>query len=117
MMINANHKRMVNDLVKDPREIDMSIGDRHVMHMGLGVAGEAGEVVDYLKKCIVNGRELDPQKVLDECGDVLFYMQGLLMNFDYDIEDAMNYNVRKLRKRYPEGYSDKASQERADENG
>lgn len=114
-MINE-HLEMVARLCKDPEDIDLTDSDVHKMHMCMGLAGEAGEVVDYIKKCVVNGHDMDREKILDECGDVMFYIAGLLAEEGYTISDALKYNTDKLNRRYPDGYSDKASQERADEN-
>ena len=91
---------------------DDSIG--RVVHAAVGVAGEGGELLDAAKKAWIYGAELDTDNILEECGDCLFYLVALLHECGFDLEDAMKYNLLKLAKRYPEGYTDEAAITRAD---
>lgn len=84
------------------------------LHMAVGVAGEAGELLDAVKKAWVYGKELDVANVKEEAGDALFYIQGLCNLYGWTLEQLIADNVAKLEKRYPSGYTDKAAQERAD---
>jgi NTP pyrophosphatase (non-canonical NTP hydrolase) len=91
--------------------------DDHVgklVHAAMGVAGEGGELLDAVKKHWVYGKELDRENILEECGDAMFYIAVLLKHCGYTLEQAMQHNMAKLNKRYPEGYSDIAAQTRAD---
>lgn len=45
--------------------------------LALGLAGEAGEVADYLKKVVGHGHALDRETLRDELGDCLWYLDGL----------------------------------------
>ena len=85
-----------------------------MVHAVMGVSGEAGELVDAIKKHWIYGKELDSENVLEECGDLLFYMDRILDLCGYTIEDAMQANFEKLRIRYPQGYTDYAARDRAD---
>lgn len=92
-----------------------------LIHMTLGVAGEAGELVDAIKKHWVYGKPLDVGNVVEELGDLLFYIQGVLnivtsqgVLAPKTLEDLMVANMNKLSKRYPTGYSDQAAIARAD---
>lgn len=79
--------------------------DRALANMCMGLAGEAGEVVDLLKKHLFHGHPLDKEKVREEVGDVLFYLAGLCTILGIPLSTAGESNVRKLEKRYPEGFS------------
>jgi NTP pyrophosphatase (non-canonical NTP hydrolase) len=57
---------------------------------------------------------LDRENILEEAGDALFYLQALLTELGWTLDDAMEANVRKLKRRYPNGYTDQAANERAD---
>lgn len=70
----------------------------------LGLMGEAGEVCDEIKKALFHGKELDREALLKEIGDVLWYVDRLLLWLGYTVEDAMVANVAKLRARYPNGW-------------
>lgn len=78
----------------------------------LGISGEAGEVTDYIKKVLFHGHELDRDKLAKELGDVLWYVALLSEAIGINMETIAETNVEKLRKRYPEGFSNMASLER-----
>ncbi len=84
------------------------------LHAVVGISGEAGELIDTIKKTWIYGKPLDMGNIIEECGDVLFYVAALLNQYDLKMSDAINANYAKLAKRYPEGFSEKAAQERAD---
>lgn len=75
----------------------------------MGLAGEAGEVVDLLKKFVGHGHALDTGKLLKELGDVLWYVSALATQFDLSLRDIAVENILKLRARYPQGFSSEAS--------
>lgn len=52
--------------------------EEHVMHMALGIAGEMGEIIDALKKHHIYGKALDQANIIEEVGDVAYYVAGLL---------------------------------------
>ena len=83
----------------------------------LGLTGEAGEVADEVKKFLYQGREWDPEKIIEELGDVLWYVALMADLMDVPLDFVMEYNIDKLRKRYPDGFSFEASEERADVHG
>lgn len=70
----------------------------------LGLAGEAGEVADYLKKVIGHGREFDRDKLVDELGDVLWYVSQLAHIHGITMSEIMFANRKKLTGRYPDGF-------------
>lgn len=69
-----------------------------------GLAGEAGEVCDEIKKFLWHDKPLDRAKIERECGDVLWYLDRILMWIGCTIESAMQANVDKLAERYPDGW-------------
>lgn len=91
----------------------------HVWHMATGISGEAGELLDAVKKFAVYEKDLDLVNVIEELGDLEFYMQGLRDGLGISREEVLQFNVRKLSKRYASGaYTDSEAQARADkENG
>lgn len=89
-------------------------GESGMCMASLGLAGEVGEVVDHIKKHIFHGHSLDPEKVKDELGDVLWYIAAMCNNFDFTLADVAAFNNAKLKARYPEGFSKKASRNRVE---
>lgn len=111
------HDEMVKALVKDgatiAREIDAN--DAHLMHMAIGVSGEAGELLDAIKKRVIYRKELDRENVMEELGDIEFYLEGLRQGLGITREQCLVANILKLGKRYVGlKYSDQAAQERKD---
>jgi NTP pyrophosphatase (non-canonical NTP hydrolase) len=82
--------------------------------LALGIAGEAGEVADIVKKVAGHGHTLDRDKLLSEIGDCLWYCSALCQALGFRLEDAAYQNSVKLRKRYPLGFSTEASLKRVD---
>lgn len=79
---------------------------------GLGIAGEAGEVADLLKKHTGHGHELPRSKVEKELGDVLWYTARIADLFGLTLADVAHANRVKLEARYPNGFSHEASRNR-----
>ena len=86
-------------------------------NMCMGLAGESGEVIDLLKKHVWQGKELDINDLIEEIGDVLWYVANLCNVNNITMEECMLTNVNKLRKRYPNGFSVKDANERKDKVG
>ena len=80
----------------------------------LGLAGEAGEVADTVKKAVFHQHGLERDELIKELGDVLWYVAALCSKLDTPLSEVMERNIAKLKKRYPEGYSADASKARAD---
>ena len=85
-------------------------------NMCMGLSGETGETVDIFKKHIYQGKDLDINDVIEEIGDILWYIANLCNVNKITMKECMESNVEKLRKRYPNGFSIKDALERADKN-
>lgn len=82
----------------------------------LGLAGESGEVCDLIKKHIYQGHNvLHKDEILNEVGDVLWYINLLLHTTGLTFEQTMEYNINKLQKRYPNGFEVEKSLNREEE--
>jgi NTP pyrophosphatase (non-canonical NTP hydrolase) len=73
-----------------------------VVYPALGLAGEAGEVAEKVKKWIRDG-VLDPDAVKKELGDVLWYLAALAGDLNLSLSDVAEANVRKLESRQARG--------------
>ena len=80
----------------------------------LGLAGEAGEVAELVKKGVFHRHSLDRTKLEKELGDVLWYASALCTALGLDLGEIMQINIEKLKVRYPNGYSSIDSQQRLD---
>ena len=80
----------------------------------MGLNGEAGECIDIVKKHLFQGHPLDTDKLLDELGDVLWYVAITADGIGVPLENIMQHNIDKLRRRYPEGFDVERSIHRED---
>ncbi len=69
-----------------------------IIYPAMGLAGEAGEVANKVKKLIRDGK-LDKDAVADELGDVLWYVATLAADLDLDMGKIAEQNVAKLNDR------------------
>lgn len=112
-----NYSDMVKALAKDGDEILKSLTKEkiHLWHMITGVSGEAGELTDGLKKHIIYNKPLDRENIVEELGDLRFYMEGIMNELNITHEEIIAHNKAKLSTRYAGlKYSDQAAQDRAD---
>ena len=75
----------------------------------MGLTGEAGECVDIVKKHLFQGHDLDREHLALELGDVAWYLSEMAHSIGYNFNDILQMNLEKINKRYPNGFSEKAS--------
>ena len=85
-----------------------------MLHLPFGLTGESGEVADLIKKHFGHGHVLDQDKLKKELGDVLWYLSQLAEQFGLELSDVAETNIDKLKKRYPDGFSEEASRNRVE---
>lgn len=78
-------------------------------HAIVGIAGEAGELASLLEKYLWYSQPLDKKAFFEEFGDLLWYVAEGLSALDFKLEDVMEANIRKLKARYPEKYTDEGA--------
>ena len=76
----------------------------HLFNGVLGLAGEAGECADLLKKHYYQDGRNFVDDLEDELGDVLWYVAETAKALGLTLEEVAVRNVEKLKKRYPEGF-------------
>lgn len=84
----------------------------HMMNGALGLCGESGEVADLVKKCWMQGHNLDQAHIAKELGDCLWYLAETATAIGYDLGTIAQMNIDKLIRRYPDGFSSERSQHR-----
>lgn len=84
----------------------------HLINGALGLAGESGEVADLVKKVMFQGHKIDKEHLAKELGDICWYLAETATAIGYKLEDIMEMNIEKLKKRYPDGFSAERSQNR-----
>lgn len=90
--------------------LNPSLSKKDVLINGvMGLCGESGEVIDIVKKHLAQGHELDRDHLIKELGDVAWYLAETATALDVSLEEVLEQNIAKLRKRYPEGFSTEKS--------
>lgn len=85
-----------------------------LLNYGLGISGEAGEVSDLIKKSFFQGHSFAVEDIRKELGDVLWYVSQIARLAGTSLEEVARANVEKLKKRYPDGFSEEASVNRTE---
>ena len=75
----------------------------------MGLCGESGEVIDIVKKHHAQGHDLDKEKIIEELGDVCWYIAEIAYVLDVKLEDVFEGNINKLSKRYKNGFTKEES--------
>ena len=113
MLANDSQKLAARTLIERPG-FELSDADIMLVWNALGLAGEAGEVAELVKKGILHQHGLDRERLKKELGDVLWYAAALCTRLDLDMGAVMQANIDKLLERYPEGFSATDSRRRVD---
>lgn len=112
-----DHADMVAVLAKTGGDIYKTMHAQKcaLIHHTMGISGEAGELLDGIKKHIIYDKVLDVENVVEELGDIEFYMEGLRQALGITREQTLTANMDKLAKRYPNyEYTNERAHDRAD---
>lgn len=109
-MDNTFYSEFVRDMFKNgPEGAEdrlMYMGCYGQLHAAVGLAGEAGEVLDILKKQVFTGKVQDKIVIIKEMGDVEFYLQALRNELCITRDEILGANVTKLNERHPGGFKE-----------
>ena len=75
----------------------------------MGLCGESGEAIDIVKKWLAQGHALDKEHLAKELGDIAWYLAEAATALDLSLEEILQANLDKLKKRYPEGFASERS--------
>lgn len=103
-----NKYEQMDTYQEDAKTFDIAPPALRRLYMALGLAGEAGEVADKVKKLvrdrhnISNLEELTQEEILAvilELGDVLWYVAMLADEMGYSLSEVATINANKLQVR------------------
>jgi len=84
-----------------------SIGGDDKIYLALGLAGEAGEVADKIKKIYRDKggvySDNDLKEIMLELGDVLWYVSEMSRVLGFSLNDVAQENINKLESRFNRG--------------
>ena len=96
----SDYQQRARSTAQYPREARLS-------YPALGLAGEAGEVAEHIKKAIRDdGAAITPERraaLARELGDVLWYVSQLATELELELDEIASHNLDKLRSRQRRG--------------
>ena len=93
--------------------LNPALSEKDVLINGvMGLCGESGEAIDIVKKHLAQGHELDREHLIDELGDIAWYLAETATVLGISLEEVLQRNIDKLKARYPEGFDSEKSKKR-----
>ena len=99
--INYEQKMTLNDYQHETLRTGKEVG---VIESVMGMCEEIGEVVGKINKATFRGHDADVGELIDELGDVLWYLSITAYNAGVPLESVAKLNLAKLKLRYPDGF-------------
>ena len=75
-----------------------------ILTWGLGIAGEAGDVASCIKKTFIHDNNKE-EGIKENIGDCLWYAAMICNYFNWNMQEIINTNIKKLKQRYPQGFT------------
>lgn len=103
----TSHEYIKNALRTEPEKYlfeDTGSLDKRIEHAIMGLVTESGELMDVVKKTKLYNREVDKVNLVEEMGDVMWYLAVMADALGVTFEDAWQKNINKLRARFPEKF-------------
>ena len=82
---------------------------QRLLTAAVGISAEGGEFMEIVKKMLFQGKPWDEHNrkhLIIELGDVMWYVMQACMALDVSLDEVVEGNVDKLKKRYPGGEFD-----------
>jgi len=80
--------------------------EKEILTWGLGIAGEAGDTAGCIKKTFFHKND-QRRGIRENIGDALWYAAMICNFFGWDLDEVLGENIQKLKKRYPQGFTQK----------
>ncbi|UBM12702.1 MazG nucleotide pyrophosphohydrolase domain-containing protein [Cupriavidus metallidurans] len=118
--MNLMHGLVTDDLNGDGEPVegrggsvlDINAVDPRILHAVIGKFTETGEMFEALEKVMADGGELDIVNLGEEKGDDAWYDAILFDATGLDPQAVMDTVIAKLKKRYPEKFTNEAANNR-----
>ena len=81
----------------------IKVEDSSLIMAAMGLAGEAGEFCDLVKKEIFHGKDRSKEHAIKELGDICWYLALACNELGVSLEEVFDVNIDKLSKRYSSG--------------
>lgn len=77
-----------------------------LLHASMGIATEAGEFADAIKKYLIYGKDIDTVNLVEELGDLTWYIGLAIQAIHSTWGEVFTANIKKLATRYPEKFTE-----------
>jgi NTP pyrophosphatase (non-canonical NTP hydrolase) len=96
---------------KNYSEVKGRIDDNMIVlaRAAIGLSAESGEIATTIQKSLFYGKKIDTVNLAEELGDILWYTTSMAKQLGYSIQDIAEGNMLKLKKRYPNKYSNESA--------
>lgn len=91
------------------QNISLDIPQSRLVHGMVGIVTEAGELQDMVRKHVIDGAVFDRTNLLEELGDVMWYVALAADAYGLQLEDVMTRNIEKLKARYGDKFTQAAA--------
>lgn len=99
---DGNSTDRLTNWTENNRQFIKDVGG--ILNACLGLSGEVGEFNDMIKKWIFHEKDFDLTHAKKELGDIMWYIAQMCESFDWDLDEIMSMNIKKLKARYPDGF-------------
>lgn len=107
-----NVNTLVESMYENENGVSFTPQQMDILHGVLGVFSEGAEILEALMKCVSSESDLDKVNIVEEVGDVAWYLALMLRAVDGTFNMAMEKNINKLKIRFPNEFSTKDALER-----
>jgi NTP pyrophosphatase (non-canonical NTP hydrolase) len=93
---------VLKTLSKDYKKIlqRINIDNIDLIHGIMGICDEAGELNNAIKGYIFYGKKLDKNNIIEELGDLFYYMNVIMNYLNITLDEVKEKNINKLKVRY-----------------
>lgn len=91
-------------LAKITAKTDFGSSTEEIMCWGCAVSGEAGDIASCIKKTFAHKKDVK-DGIKENIGDMMWYAAMICNFFGWDMNEVLNQNIEKLKKRFPEGFN------------
>ena len=92
------------ELAKRTAKKDFKTNEEEIFTWGLGITGEAGDIASCIKKTFAYKKDVS-KGIKENIGDMLWYTAMICNFFNWSMNEILNQNIEKLKKRFPEGFT------------
>jgi len=93
-------------ICKKTAKKDFATKEEEIATWGLGITGEAGDVASCIKKTFIHKNDKSAG-IRENIGDMMWYAAMICNFFNWNMEEVLEENVKKLEQRYNAGFTEK----------